>query len=172
MRDRLVSAALAVLRRDGAAALTVRNITTEAGCSTTGIYTYFGGKNGLVEAIFLEGFASFDAAVAEPLGTGDVAEAGRRYRQWALDHPTHYLVMFGRAVPDYEPSELALARAYESFGHLVEAARQVSPVDAERRAYHAFATMHGFVMLEMTNLCPLPVDDAVAVFDAAVTAFG
>ena len=63
MHVTLVQAALTVLQRDGAAALTVRNITAEAGCSTTGIYTYFGGKNGLVEAIFVEGFESFDAAI-------------------------------------------------------------------------------------------------------------
>ena len=59
MRDRLVAAALEVLQREGAAALTVRNITQLAGCSTTGVYTYFGGKQGLVEAIYLDGFDAF-----------------------------------------------------------------------------------------------------------------
>ena len=60
MHVTLVRRRSTVLQRDGAAALTVRNITAEAGCSTTGIYTYFGGKHGLVEAIFVEGFESFD----------------------------------------------------------------------------------------------------------------
>ncbi|MEJ7799359.1 MAG: TetR/AcrR family transcriptional regulator, partial [Ilumatobacter sp.] len=60
MRTILLEAALAVLRRDGAAALTVRALTEEAGCSTTGVYTYFGGKHGIVEAIFVDGFESFD----------------------------------------------------------------------------------------------------------------
>ena len=45
------------------AALTVRNVAAAAGCSTTGVYTYFGGKDGLVDAIFVDGFEKFDAAL-------------------------------------------------------------------------------------------------------------
>ena len=87
-----------------AAALTVRNVASEAGCSTTGIYTYFGGKNGLVEAIFVEGFESFDAATAPFMEVDDLAGGCRAYREWALANPTQYMVMFGRAVPDFVPS--------------------------------------------------------------------
>ena len=76
MHVTLVRAALTVLQRDGAAALTVRNITAEAGCSTTGIYTYFGGKQGLVEAIFVEGFESFDRTVQPQLLADDLPAAG------------------------------------------------------------------------------------------------
>ena len=94
-----------MLQRDGAAALTVRNITAEAGCSTTGIYTYFGGKHGLVEAIFVEGFESFDRARPRRCSRPTTCRrAGRAYREWALANPTQYMVMFGRAVPDFVPS--------------------------------------------------------------------
>ena len=121
MRGHLLDAALTVLQRDGPAALTVRNITDEAGCSTTGIYTHFGGKNGLVEAILLDGFESFDEALGPAYADDDLLAASRAYRRWALANPTHYLVMFGRAVPDFEPSDQALARAYGSFDALIQA---------------------------------------------------
>ena len=78
MHVTLVRAALTVLQRDGAAALTVRNITAEAGCSTTGIYTYFGGKQGLVEAIFVEGFESFDRTRPAPAPGRRPAGGGSR----------------------------------------------------------------------------------------------
>lgn len=157
MRQRLLDAALGVLQHEGAAALTVRNITERAGCSTTGIYTYFGGKHGLVEAIFLDGFESFDEAVTPHYESNDLLEAGRAYRRWALANPTHYLVMFGRAVPDFEPSAQAAERAARSFQSLVEAVQSVAPtagVDPLAAAYHLYATVHGYVMLELVGLGP------------------
>jgi AcrR family transcriptional regulator len=158
MRSTLLRAALTVLQRDGAAALTVRNITAEAGCSTTGVYTYFGGKHGLVEAIYVEGFESFDRALSAPYAAGDLVESGRAYRRWAVANPTHYLVMFGRAVPDFVPSAVAHARASLSFDGLVAAVALVGAADPLASAYHLFATVHGYVMLELVGIAPLGVD--------------
>src|SRR5262245_37238069 len=153
MRDLLVESALTVLQRDGASALTVRNITTEAGCSTTGVYTYFGGKSGLVEEIFVEGFESFDRAVGPFLAADDLPGSGRAYREWALANPTQYMVMFGRAVPDFAPSREALDRAVASFAVLAAAVERVAPgADSAQRAFHLFATMHGYVMLELAGM--------------------
>lgn len=155
MRRRLLTAALSVLKSDGAAALTVRNITDRAGCSTTGIYTYFGGKHGLIEAIFLEGFDSFDEALGPHYEADDLQGAARAYRRWALANPMHYLVMFGRAVPDYEPSPAAAARAYRSFDSLVQAVARQGPPDPTADAYHLYATVHGYVMLELVGMGPV-----------------
>lgn len=155
MHVTLVNAALAVLQRDGAAALTVRNIAAEAGCSTTGIYTYFGGKHGLVEAIFVEGFDSFDRMVQPALFANDLPGAGRAYRQWALANHTQYMVMFGRAVPDFMASPQAQERALRSFQDLADAIARVAPGDDFfERAYHVFATVHGYVMLELAGMGP------------------
>ena len=132
----------------------MRNITAEAGCSTTGVYTYFGGKHGVVEAIFVEGFDSFDRAVADGFAARRPrSAAGRAYRRWALAHPTQYMVMFGRAVPDYEPTPEAHARSLESFFRLVAVVDSLRPgADAAERAYHYWATLHGYVMLELAGM--------------------
>jgi AcrR family transcriptional regulator len=180
MRDRLVGAALSILQREGAAALTVRNITQVAGCSTTGVYTYFGGKHGLVDAIFLDGFESFDRAVGEGFATGDLRASGRAYRAWALAHPTQYMVMFGRAVPDHEPSPEAHARALESFFRLVEAVGTLRRgdvdvdvdadvnVDVAERAYHYWATIHGYVMLEIAGMGAQDRAESEALYERAL----
>lgn len=157
MRSRLIEAALTVLRREGAAGLTVRAITTEAGCSTTGVYTYFGGKHGIVDAIFIQGFDSFDEAVGPGLRAGDLVAGGRAYRRWALEHPTQYMVMFGSAVSDYEPSDAAHVRSLESFQRLADGVAKAGvgagPDErVEQTAYHFFATVHGYVMLEMAAM--------------------
>ncbi len=153
-RQGLLDAALAVLQDQGPAALTVRAIAEEAGCSTTGIYTHFGGKNGLVEAIFVEGFASFDRFLAAAYAADDLELVGDLYRRWALDNPTRYLVMFGRAVPDFEASEQAMDRAASSFAHLVDAVARAGADDPVVAAFHLYATVHGYVMLELVDMAP------------------
>jgi AcrR family transcriptional regulator len=171
MRAVLLDAALEVLRRDGAASLTVRNITREAGCSTTGVYTYFGGKTGLVEAIYLDGFESFDRAGSDRLDADDMLGAGRAYRRWALDNPMHYLVMFGRAVPDFEPSADALERAGRSFQALVEGVRRAGAGEAApSAAYHVFATVHGYVMLELVSMRTSDRDELDSLYEAGLAA--
>ncbi len=166
MRSRLLDAALEVLQRDGATGLTVRNVTAAAGCSTTGIYTYFGGKHGLVEALYLDGFRSFDRAVSSLLDADRLEEAGRAYRQWALANPTHYLVMFGRVVPDFVPGARAMEEAARSFGALVGAvARAGAGKSADEIAYHVFATVHGYVMLELIGMGGRPSEDLDALYE-------
>lgn len=173
MRNELVQAALTVLQRDGAAALTVRNIAGEAGCSTTGIYTYFGGKHGLVEEIFVEGFDSFDGMVRPALLADDLPAAGRAYRRWALANPMQYMVMFGRAVADFAPSQRAQERALQSFGDLTEAIARVAPGDDFfERAYHVFATVHGYVMLDLAGMGPPTSEDSDQLYERALAALG
>jgi AcrR family transcriptional regulator len=177
MRGALVAAALAVLQRDGAAKLTVRKVTEEAGCSTTGVYTWFGGKNGLVEAIFVDGFESFDRALDPHLEVDDLVGAGRAYRRFALSHQMQYLVMFGRAVPDFEPSEAALGRSVVSFAKLAEAVARFFRAagiedDSAAAAYHLFATVHGYVMLELAGMGPDVEADADALYERALAELG
>lgn len=143
-RSAILAAAIEVLRCDGADAFTVRNVAKASGCSTTGVYTWFGGKNGLVDAIVVEGFDSFDRVLSSAPSFRDT---GLAYRSWALANTTHYLVMFGRAVPSYEPGEVALDRAAESFDGLIERVG-----GDEAAAYHTWATVHGYVMLELTGI--------------------
>jgi len=160
-REAILSAAIDILHNHGAGALTVRSVASAAGCSTTGVYTYFGGKNGLVEAIFIDGFQRFGAAleVARAAGPpdGPVDVMAQAYRDWALANPTHYMVMFGRGVPDFHPSTEALAIASGTFEQLVDATTTMmaklgisgAPLDI---AHHLWAGMHGYVSLEIANM--------------------
>lgn len=161
-RERILAAALTVLDRDGEARFTVRNVAAEAGCSTTGVYTWFGGKNGLVDAIFVEGFEGFDRALADAYAADDPIALGHAYRDWALANRTHYLVMFGRAVPDHDPADEAMLRGYRSFLDLValfDRRGAASPAEAFEAAYHYNALVHGYVMTELTGMSPAPPDE-------------
>src|SRR5262245_20030655 len=64
LRSRLITVAGDLLLTHGADSLTVRRIAAVAGCSTTIVYTMFGNKEGLAEALYLEGFERFRRRLA------------------------------------------------------------------------------------------------------------
>jgi AcrR family transcriptional regulator len=163
-RQDLLAAALRVLRYDGPAALRVRRVAAEAGCSTMGVYTWFGGKDGLVEALWLDGFRRMGAALAGvPIGRTPPARLRRlisAYRDWALGNPTHYQLMFGRAVPEFQPGGEAVEEAYATFTTLVEAvaaaqsAGHVRTGDPGQLALYLWGLAHGLVMIELAGVTP------------------
>lgn len=175
----MFQAAVAVLRRDGASGLRVRAVASEAGCSTKGVYTHFGSKNGLVEAIFIDGFERLDRALTSAPTTGTwIDRLGARcleYRRWALANPTNYMVMFGDAVPEFTPGPDAAARGRLTFMDLVErvgaaiAAGEFGPSDPTAAAYHLWATKHGYVMLELAHMNRTFPGDADLIYATGLT---
>lgn len=175
-RTAILQAAIRILHDQGAGALTVRSVATAAGCSTTGVYTWFGGKNGLVEAIFVDGFQRFGQTLAAVPAHGNqldhLSSLAHAYRQWALSNPTHYMVMFGRAVPDFEAGEEALVTARSTFTGLVTAMTAaveagVIAGDPVQLAHHLWAGIHGYVSLELSDM---DMADSTALRDRAFTA--
>jgi AcrR family transcriptional regulator len=59
LREGMLDAASHLLQTEGAAALTVRKVAEAVNCSTTLLYSIFGGKDGLSNALYLEGFERF-----------------------------------------------------------------------------------------------------------------
>lgn len=95
----LVEAAARLLATDGEAAVTARRVTAEVGVSTMAVYTHFGSMEGLLAAIWQEGFARFGTELDAPAHTADpvadlLAQAWG-YRHFALREPHLYQVMFG-----------------------------------------------------------------------------
>ncbi|MBN6053054.1 TetR/AcrR family transcriptional regulator [Nonomuraea sp. RK-328] len=117
LRSRLLDVAVNLLVSDGPESLTMRRIASEAGCTTTVIYTMFGNREGLAEALYLEGFERFrrflEAVPQRDNPFEYLSALGPAYRQACLAEPGYYSLMFERAIPGFEPSERArtLARA-------------------------------------------------------------
>ncbi len=163
-REEILSAALDILSTHGHEALTVRRVATAAHCSTIGVYTWFGGKDGLVDAILIDGFTSFGEALQKakrgrgPLGL--LMGQGRAYRAWALAHPTSYRVMFMNVVPGHTPSDEALIAGTASFNILrdeVTACQQrgeIASKDLDAVAMTVWGLAHGLVSLEITSAHP------------------
>ncbi|TDB98055.1 TetR/AcrR family transcriptional regulator [Nonomuraea longispora] len=117
LRSHLLDVAVNLLESDGPDSLTMRRIAAEAGCTTTVIYTMFGNREGLAEALYLEGFERFrrylESVPQRRSPFEHLTALAPAYRQACLSEPGYYSLMFERAIPGFEPSERArtLARA-------------------------------------------------------------
>lgn len=161
VEEALLHAAARLLAGEGADALSVRRIAAEAGCAPMGVYTRFGGKQGVVGALFREGFARLADAFAsidleDPLEA--LIESGRRYRDFALANPAAYSLMFERSVREFEPSDEDKAGACDAFLALVArvrtaiAAGRIGAGDPEEIAQRLWASSHGAVSLELRGM--------------------
>lgn len=163
-RAAILAAALRILGSDDHSALTVRRVAAEAGCSTIGVYTWFGGKAGLVDAILIDGFESFATALQSarrkrgPFGT--LMAQGFAYRAWALANPTHYQVMFMQAVPGHVPGEAANAAgrvAFETLRAEVERLHDAGVIahqETDAVAMAIWGTVHGLAAIEIAHVEP------------------
>jgi len=55
-RKNILAAASSLFLKGGVPSLSVRAIAREAGISTIGIYSHFNGKQGILDALYIEGF--------------------------------------------------------------------------------------------------------------------
>lgn len=166
----LLRAADAVLRRDGLAAVTVRAVAAEAGVAPMGVYSRFGSKDGLVDALLIRAIEDFRSAVArleEPDPAERLKAGGRRYREWALANDQHYEAIFLARI-GLGSAQVAEA-SMQAFGELlarVEYAmasgvlRQDDVTEVAQQIWHA---VHGAVALELHSL--VLTDDAGATYE-------
>ncbi|MTD59348.1 TetR/AcrR family transcriptional regulator [Amycolatopsis pithecellobii] len=172
LRQRLLVCAGELLAEEGAKALSLRKLAADAGTSTTAVYSLFGGKPDLVNALYTEGFRRFGARIRAVPGTGDavedVVQLGLAYRQSALADPNLYAVMFTKAVPGFEPSAEANELGRAALSPLVDTVRdgisrgQFRKVAPETIAVSCWGVAHGMVSLELNGNLPLKVEVGAA----------
>ncbi|MBB1484843.1 TetR/AcrR family transcriptional regulator [Tessaracoccus sp. MC1865] len=154
----LLEKATRIVGLEGPAALSLRRITQSAGTSTSAIYSLYGSRDALLDAVYERAIESFVAstvvrATDDPLA--DLMSMGCAYRKWALAHPQMYPVMFGRRHGD-SPDGIR-----ERTRHAVEPLRCCVQrcLDAglftgggEEIIVQLWSSVHGFVTLELDGL--------------------
>ena len=161
----LLEAAHRLLAEHGSEALTVRRIATEAGMSTMNVYSRFGGKDGVIDELYSDGFSRMYAAIGSVPTTDDVAtdlvDMAYAYRRFALDNPTYYKVMFRTAIHEFTPSADSLELARSGLAVIADRVRvgqeagQVRSDDGHEALVVAawlWATCHGLVTLEIFSV--------------------
>lgn len=186
LRQGMLDAATRLLTDEGPAALTVRRVAEAVNCSTTLLYSLFGGKDGLANELYLEGFArlklAFDNAVDALPATQRKAKGLQRiqlharvYHDYAKQNPSYYMVMFGDAIAGFVPPLESRKQAWASLAVLIDTFDEcfrngslpaANPTAAARLLW---AAMHGAVSLELKGYY-LKTERADELFNAAVDA--
>ena len=159
-RRLLLDAASRILESEGPQGLTMRRVAGDVGCSTSVLYSMFGGKAGVAEALWCEGFERLHAALLavdgdEPLAR--LAGLGRAYRTCALANRSYYAVMFARPIPGFDPSPEAYEVSLRPLRLLTDAVAECMaagvfrPVDPAHAARVLWAASHGAVSLELAG---------------------
>ena len=165
----LLTAAEAVLVRDGPGGLTVRAVAAEAGIAPMGVYNRLGGKDGLVDALLIRGFdrlrASLEAAMSDTAETDlrtRFVSCGLSYRQFALANPHFYAIMFEDAIPHERDNPEVVEHARATFAALVRIVELASAVgvlaapDPVEAAQQIWSAVHGATALELKGLVLTP----------------
>jgi AcrR family transcriptional regulator len=96
-RDAIVTAALALLDRDGFEALSMRALAEELGTGAASLYWHVGSKDGLFDLIFEHVIGEVRVPDADPAHWQEqVKEIGREQRALVLRHPAIVRLSLGR----------------------------------------------------------------------------
>jgi AcrR family transcriptional regulator len=167
LRRALVDEALAVIERDGAGSVSLRELARRAGVSHAAPTHHFGDKGGLLTAIAVEGFdllaGELNAAFAS---TDSFLEVGVAYVGFAVRHRAHFEVMFRPELLRGDDPALAAARkrSREALYGSLASVPLASSTDSLRAGVAAWALVHGLATLYLGgNLPPSLGDDPEAI---------
>lgn len=155
-RQALLAAAERLVGAEGAAGLSVRRVADDVGTSTRAVYSVFGSKSGLLEALATRLFEllsqAIDAVPTTDDPTADVVTASMAgFRAVALDHPSLYNLVFLRVVPDLVLGPDFEAVAGQTFARLESLVSRlpslVLPPEAAAQAVHALT--EGLATMEL-----------------------
>jgi AcrR family transcriptional regulator len=178
LRRRLLERAGELLSTQGPDAVSLRRIATDVNTSTTAVYSLFGGKPALLEALHDEAFNRFGAHLAAVPITDDPAEdllrIGLAYRRSALEDPRFYSVLYSKVVEPTKEMSRAAGRTFAPVRNAVRRAIELGVYrdeDPEQIAMSMWGLAHGLVSLELNGNLP-PGVDAAATYELALRAHG
>ena len=114
-RAAVLAAAWEMVRADGLAALSLRDLARHAGISTPTVYAYFDSKNAIFDAMFGEAAESFASSKAELVDKGDPYENlkadAKNFIEFCVSDVARYQLLFQHSVPGFTPSPQSYAPA-------------------------------------------------------------
>lgn len=119
----IVKAAWSLARERGIQLVSLRDLAKEVGMQQPSLYAYFDSKNALYDAMFADG----NRQLLERLDSIDLPldpQAALKaylgaFAAFAVADPARNSLLFGRVIPDFEPSVESYAMAQEALGRVV-----------------------------------------------------
>jgi AcrR family transcriptional regulator len=122
-REALRAEAERIVAEHGLAALSVRAVAEAARTTTRAVYSTFGSKEGLVDALAQTAFEFLYVEIDKLPKTDDpirdaVEMAVKVFRRLALDHPVLYRIAFQRVAPGLRAGPEVIAARQRAFAQL------------------------------------------------------
>lgn len=116
-RAEILQAAWDLVRDEGLAGLTLRDLGRRVGMRAQSLYSYFDSKDAIYDALFAEGWREFHDRLSATQFSDDPVEALRQRMHlvitFAMEDPARYQLLFQRTIPGFEPSPESYALAVE-----------------------------------------------------------
>jgi AcrR family transcriptional regulator len=161
MRSRLCDASLAIFREGGLEAVTFRALADALGVSHTLPYRYFENKEDLLANVRVLCFERFEEFVRgrEARAEGTLARVFAildACRDFVLDQPVDYSLIFATAQPPPQRYPALLAARRRLFEHCVDLIQQcidddILAGDAREITHAVWAGLHGLLTLHVAN---------------------
>ena len=112
----ILDAAWGIVRAEGLAALSLRELARTVGMQAPSLYQYFESKHAIYDAMFAQGNQALLERMSRLEGTGDPMKElrlrARAFVEFSVEDPARHQLLFQRSIPGFEPSpesyELAL----------------------------------------------------------------
>ncbi len=164
LKQALLEASLALIRKVGPGAFTLRAVARRAGVSHSAPYRHFRNKEELLAAVAAQGFdrltESMQKATAAATGAAERFRlSGRGYVEFALRYPQHFAVMFDApwSFAPYPETRAAGERAFGTLLGYVEDCQKeglLPPGDPRPPALLAWSIVHGVAKLAIGGRLP------------------
>jgi AcrR family transcriptional regulator len=121
-RAEILAAAWELVRAEGLAALSLRELARKVGMRAPSLYSYFDSKNAIYDAMYAQGCREYVAREAEISLTGealhDLKAVMRFFVEFCTEDPVRYQLLFQRTIPGFEPSPESFAISMASLDAL------------------------------------------------------
>jgi AcrR family transcriptional regulator len=158
LRGALIRTALVLIEEHGVKGLALSDAAKLVGVSVAAPYRHFKDKEALLAEIAAEGFVLFRDALARAAASCPankskrLVELGVAYVEFAVEHPSHFRVMWEGAVPKDKYPKVQQA-AYEAYLILERAVIELIPRSSLERQQAliaaAWSVVHGYAALAL-----------------------
>ncbi len=156
-RAQILAAAWEVVRSDGLAALSMRDLGARVGMKAQSLYSYFPSKHAIHDAMFRQGYEEVLAAIDTVDVAVDVADARAEavrtaeiFFDFCTADSARYQLLFQRSIPGFAPSPEAYAVAVAAYERTVGRLRRYG-IERQDHLDLWTATMTGLVSQQLAN---------------------
>jgi len=127
MQAKIKAVARQQMAEGGTASISLRGIATVLQVTAPALYRYYPTRDDLITALIVDAFNALADALEAAEATHHLAAAPEQlmavlhaYRQWALEHPTDFQLIYGNPIPGYDaPRDVTVPAVVRTFIPLV-----------------------------------------------------